>query len=246
MPASSKDGAEAEFEGGGGAPEVVSILQNPELPTGCEVTAATMLLNAYGYDVEKTELADALEKDSIETVDDKDYAVHPEVAFIGNPIYSSSFGVFPHPVAKAMQKFIDEQGGEHVATPLYGLTEEEILAYCDAGIPLCIWSSMNNTEIKYIGGWHIIADGEYTEEYFYWPANEHCLVLTDYDSENVYVCDPLKGECSYPRESFFRHYEQVGCYALVMGPVEILYEEASADDAEDKAEKGVSADDSAE
>lgn len=188
-----------------------------------------MLLNAYGYAVDKTELADALEKDSIETVDDKDYAVHPEVAFIGNPTSSSSFGVFPSPLAEAMQKFIDEQGGEHVATPLYGLTEEEILAYCDADIPMCIWASMRNQEIQYIGGWYIIADGDYTDEYFYWPSNEHCLVLTGYDSENVYVCDPLEGECSYPRESFFRHYEQVGCYALVMGPIEIEYREAEND-----------------
>ena len=37
---------------------VPSILQNPELPTGCEVTALAEVLQFWGFDVCKTELAD--------------------------------------------------------------------------------------------------------------------------------------------------------------------------------------------
>lgn len=33
------------------------IYQEPELPTGCEVTALTMVLNYYGYDVDKVTMA---------------------------------------------------------------------------------------------------------------------------------------------------------------------------------------------
>ena len=33
------------------------ILQMPELPTGCEITALTMMLNYYGYTVDKTVMA---------------------------------------------------------------------------------------------------------------------------------------------------------------------------------------------
>lgn len=35
-----------------------NILQNPELPTGCESVALTMVLNYYGQKLSKTTIAD--------------------------------------------------------------------------------------------------------------------------------------------------------------------------------------------
>ena len=35
-----------------------NILQNPELPTGCESVALTMVLKYLGFDFEKTTIAD--------------------------------------------------------------------------------------------------------------------------------------------------------------------------------------------
>ena len=37
---------------------VKCVLQNPELPTGCEITALTIVLNYLGYDVDKLTMAD--------------------------------------------------------------------------------------------------------------------------------------------------------------------------------------------
>ena len=37
---------------------VKCILQNPELPTGCEITSLTTVLNYYGYNVSKTTMSD--------------------------------------------------------------------------------------------------------------------------------------------------------------------------------------------
>ena len=36
---------------------MANILQNPELPVGCEITALTILLNYYGFNAEKTDMA---------------------------------------------------------------------------------------------------------------------------------------------------------------------------------------------
>lgn len=38
--------------------DVEPILQLPELPTGCEITSLATVLNYYGYDISKTQLAD--------------------------------------------------------------------------------------------------------------------------------------------------------------------------------------------
>ena len=37
--------------------DMENILQNPELPVGCEITALTTLLRHYGFDAEKTDMA---------------------------------------------------------------------------------------------------------------------------------------------------------------------------------------------
>lgn len=38
--------------------DVEPVLQLPELPTGCEITSLATILNYYGYDISKTQLAD--------------------------------------------------------------------------------------------------------------------------------------------------------------------------------------------
>lgn len=196
---------------------VECIFQNPELPTGCEATAGTMLLRAYGYKAEKTRTAELLEKgDRIVTADGAVYAPDPDEAFVGDPAGTDGYGVFAGALAEAMQQVIDRQGGGHTAKALYGSDEESILAYIDRGIPLCVWTSMGDQDIEWKSGWYLIKDGEFTEEFFCWPSGEHCVVLTGYDEDTVTVCDPLEGECTYPRDSFFLHYEQVGSYALVL------------------------------
>lgn len=196
--------------------EVECILQNPELPTGCEATAGTILLKAYGYEAEKMEVARYMTKGEYIVDGDVMYAGHPDEMFIGDPETLNGYGAFPQVLAKAMQMVIDSQDGEHRAKPLYGLKQDEILNFIDEGKPVCVWTSMDDKEIEYRRSWYLIKNGEYSEERFCWPSNEHVVVLTAYDGEHVTVCDPLKGKWKYPIESFFRHYSQVGSYALVL------------------------------
>lgn len=198
------------------ADRVECILQNPELPTGCEAAAAAMLLRAYGYKTDKLMVADLMEKSERLEEYGTVYAVHPDDAFIGNPYTQQGYGAFPKVVAGTMQKIIDIQDGKCKACTLYGKTEEELLAEIDKGNPLCVWTSMYDMEIQYRTGWYLIQEGLFTEEYFYWPSNEHVVVLTGYDEERVKVCDSLRGVCTYPRESFFRHYRDVGKYAVML------------------------------
>ena len=195
---------------------VTCILQNPELPTGCEATAGTMLLKAYGYETDKMDVAGAMKCLPLTERDGRLYGGHPDKVFVGDPEEVSSYGAFPNVLAEAMQQVIDREGARHNAVPLYHKSEEELLELVDTGIPVCIWSSSKNLEIEHRRGWYLIRDDVYTDDYFEWPSNEHVLVLVDYDEDEVTVCDPQEGVVRYPRESFFRHYRQVGEYALIL------------------------------
>lgn len=198
--------------------EVPVILQNPELPTGCESTAAVMVLNAYGYEVDKTEFAQALPKGALETYEGRRYAPHPDVAFTGDPFTPYGYGVFSGVISETMQLYIDSADGLYQATNLAGADEDTICAYVDRGIPVCVWTTMSLQATVDVGGWYIKDGDTYTDEYFSWPGNEHCVVMVGCDEETVTVHDPLKGKVDYDRGTFFQRYRDVGQYAVVLEP----------------------------
>lgn len=194
--------------------DVEVLLQNPELPSGCETTAASMLLKAYGYPVSMVGLAAAIPKTALEYYNGRQYALHPSEAFLGNPATEGGYGIFPGGLKDTIQRCIDEAGGPHTVRVFEGASESDILAVVDSGHPLCVWSTMWLEEIVPLPGWYIKRGGVYTDEYFPWPGNEHCMVLLGYDESTVTVCDPLRGRVSYNRERFFRLFRELGGYAL--------------------------------
>lgn len=198
---------------------VPKILQNPELPTGCEATAAAMLLQAYGYSFTKQQVADALPKSTFTTVEGRRYAAHPNEAFIGSP-YTTAYGVYSKPVAQTMRELIESAGGQHTPLVLTGCDENTILYYIANNMPVCIWATMGMAKTKYMPGWYIMRDGQLTDEYFEWPGNEHCLVLTGYTGTKVTVNDPLKRGVTwtYDRDTFFTRWREQGQHAIVLTP----------------------------
>lgn len=198
--------------------DIPVTLQNPELPAGCEATAAAMLLYAYGYEVDKLAFAHALPTSHFEVYQDRTYAAHPDEAYIGDPFTASGIGAFARVTAQTMQTLIDAVQGPHRAVDLTGAQEDALLAYIDRGIPVCIWSTIGMLGLVDVGGWYIKRGDTYTDEYFRWPGNEHCMVLTAYDDQTVTVHDPLRGRRTYNRRVFFQRYVEVGRYAVVLEP----------------------------
>ena len=207
---------ESSYSGAADVAMEVPVILQDGVPTGCEATAAAMLLQAYGYNVTKEELARAYPLTQQETVDGRRYAAHPEKAFLGDPFTQSGFGIFSPAIAAIMQEFIDKQCGGHKVVDIKGASEEDILAYIRSGVPVCIWSTMDGRDVVNQYSWYIKDGDTYTDQLFVWPGNEHCLVLTGYDEDTVTVNDPQKGGTQYDREDFFRHYREIGRYALVI------------------------------
>jgi len=191
------------------------ILQNPQLPSGCESAAAVMLLNAYGFSADKEEFANALPWCELEQHNGKMYACHPSEAFVGSP-YSGGYGVFSDIIAETMQEFIDQSGKEALAQNITGASEEEILEYLNQGTPVCIWITMDLKKITYKSGWYLKKGKSYTNEYFEWPGGEHCVLLTGCEEDIVTVHDPLRGKTNYDRSIFFQRYKDMGSQAVII------------------------------
>lgn len=194
----------------------VPVLLQDGLPTGCEATAAAMLLQAYGYPVTKEEIALAYPLTQQEMVNGRRYAAHPEEAFLGDPFTITGFGIFSPALTTIMQKAIDSHGGGALVKDLKGASEEEILDYIRSGTPVCIWSTMEGRDVVNQYSWYIKDGDVYTNQMYVWPGNEHCLVLTQYNKDQVVVNDPQIGVTQYDRADFFRHYREMGRYALVI------------------------------
>lgn len=192
------------------------ILQNPELPTGCEVTAAAMLLGAYGYEVDKTYLASLIPRSNGEKRGGRTYAPHPQDGFLGDPFTVRGYGVFPQALVAVCQKTIDYEKGPETVKALQNAAAADILALIDQGKPVCVWTTQDLLPIVYRTGWYIQRDGIYTDEYFQWPGNEHCMVLIGYDDYAVFVQDPMKGTARYDRPLFFQRFQEMGGYALFL------------------------------
>ncbi|MCD7126384.1 C39 family peptidase [Limosilactobacillus agrestis] len=73
--------------------EVISQL--PELPTGCEITAVTMMLQYAGYNVNKVQLANIMPRSN-----------NGDYGFVGNPFSPSGWWIFPTGIAPVVDRFV--------------------------------------------------------------------------------------------------------------------------------------------
>lgn len=193
---------------------VSPVIQNPELPNGCEITSLTSILNTYGYEISKTEMADNyLPQVPFSVVNDKLYGPNPYDAYAGDPrLIQGGFFVYAPPVVEAAKNYIHDVGGNHQPIDISGSTREEILAYLDQGIPVVVWMTLTLDEPRFNFSWYI----HETEELFKAPVNLHASVLNGYFDDKVHVMDPLKGQVIYDADNYFDSYDALGRHALIV------------------------------
>ncbi len=196
-------------ENAGGIPsrrvlEVDSILQEPELPTGCESVALTMALNALGYNLKKTTIAD-------------DYLVYSDynlvLGYVGDPYTDDGAGVFPHGLTLTANRFLQTNGHSHVAYDISGTDFDDLLVYLAGGYPVIIWSTINYEPVLWSNDRY-----SYEGKDFRWYWNEHCIMLQGYDLEQgkCYILDPLKGEVEIAMEKIRNLYTEIGRYSVTI------------------------------
>lgn len=163
-------------------------MQYPELPTGCEATAVSTLLRMHGYNVSKTEVADAMPKSDWDFVD----------CFWGDP-YEETGGACMSPCAAATANLFLDDGAEAIAVRST-LGELDL----EGGLPACVWVTINLEEPR--------ATRKLNGFTCYTPS--HCVVVRKIENGTVYCYDPLSGVVDYPLELFKKRYEQLGSQAV--------------------------------
>lgn len=183
---------------------VDNIMQEPELPTGCEVTALTIVLNHLGYDVDKLTLAESyLPKGPIGKT-------HPDDAFIGDPTNSYSYGANAPVLIKTARKYLDEVSSSHEIYDVSTDDFDSLLSYIANGHPVIFWATIYMEESYLTTKWTI------NNEPFQWRAPFHCMVLIGYTEDTYIIADPLQGIVEYDKDLVEQRYNELGNQALVI------------------------------
>lgn len=188
--------------------EVESVYQEPELPAGCEITSLTMLLNYLGYDIDKVDLSDNYLKKNF------DYTENFYEAFVGNPKDGTGFGCYSPVIAESAQKYLSDMKSDFDVYDLTGNDFQNLFHYIADDKPVVVWASMGLVDVRYYNAWIMEDDGEEV----WWYENEHCMLLTGYDTYNktVTVCDPLRGEYTYDMYRFEEIYNELEKQAVTI------------------------------
>lgn len=184
--------------------DVPVLLQYPELPTGCESVALAEVLLFHGFEVGKTEIADAWLPTS--TTD----FVH---AFLGDPFDAQGNACMAPALTSTANAYLDAHGSSLEAVDVTGSSFTEVLETVSSGVPVIVWCTIDLADpgepyrMAYEGG---LVYGLYTES--------HCVAVSGYDlaAGLVYVSDPIAGKVAYPLDTFATRYYQLGAQAIVI------------------------------
>ena len=190
---------------------VPALCQYPELPTGCEATAAAMVLQYYGEAITPSTLAGEWLTCSEQFYWKNGvlYGPDPDKAFAGDPFSQNAYGCFAPVIVRAVNK------GSRLCTAqrLKGVTLAQLCSdYIDRGVPLLVWATMDMRPVSQGSRWQL-ADGRE----LVWPAGEHCLVLTGYDAERYWFNDPQTGTVvSYEKALCEQRFCALGSQAVLI------------------------------
>ena len=195
--------------------DVPVILQNPELPNGCEITSLTEVLQYLGFQVTHTEMAGYLPCEPITYIGGVAPTADPEGAYIGDPATTSGWYCFEGPVVEAANGYLRDQGSPLHAHAVSGADEEELLSYLQDGQPVIVWVTQQLADVRYTGYTWVLPDGESIHPY----GGLHCVVLSGMDVEagTVTLADPIYGEWEAELGRFMEIYEGMGSRAVVVG-----------------------------
>lgn len=175
--------------------DVKVIYQYPDMPSGCEITSLTMVLNYMGINVTNDYMADNY-------LDSSTYNMF--TSFVGSVYNDNSFGCYAPVIVNAANKFFSDRALDYEAVNISNSTREQIVDILSEGRPVIIW---NTEDMKTTYAKTYTIDGNSFE----WMTNEHCVVLSGYNEQEntVEVADSIAGKVVRDADTFFQRYNDV-------------------------------------
>lgn len=185
------------------------LCQYPELPTGCEATAAAMVLQYYGINITAEDFArNWLACDAnFYSINGIRYGPDPNEVFAGDPFSEYAYGCYATPIVSAVNK-------NSTQCKAWKITDESLETLCakyiDEGKPLLIWATMGMKQSEQGNSWYLQNGTEFT-----WIAGEHCLVLVGYNEDYYFLNDPQTGgTVAYKKEIVELRFQELGSQAV--------------------------------
>ena len=177
--------------------DIEYILQNPELPTGCESTSLAIVLRYLGYDVDKMIIANNYLPKGQYGIND------PEYFFVGDPTSEHGFGCYAPAIEYAANCYLKDNDSDYFAKDISGSDMKCLMKLIYKNrTPVIFWGSISMTPITEGVTWNI--NGRNVT----WRSNNHCLVLIGWDETSYIFSDPLIGITEYQKDIVEARYEE--------------------------------------
>ncbi len=183
--------------------KVPLIYQKPELPSGCEIVALTMVLRYNNFNVGKTELLKFFDFGPITTT-------NPNKAFLGNPRRDPGY-CLEQPVINAGNRYLSSVGSPKRVIYKSGLSISQIKEYINSGTPLIVWITLQANPPKFLDKTY------YSDGHPYHPyMNSHTVVISGYNDYGIEVTDSMDGNWTIRYDRFQRSYNSRGQKILII------------------------------
>jgi uncharacterized protein YvpB len=187
---------------------LLNQMDEPRLFNGCEVTSLAMLLQYWGIDVSKNQLAAQVPRVPLQYRDGKNG--NPNMGFVGNMEDGPGLGVYHGPIFYLANTNVTDQ---FVVQNLSNYPFSTILEKINQGLPVWVITTSSFSPIVDFETW-TTPQGTVGITF-----KMHSVVITGYDQEYIYLNDPYGTKNKkVDRENFIASWEQMGSQAIVIEP----------------------------
>ncbi|MEH7097606.1 C39 family peptidase [Neobacillus vireti] len=189
---------------------VVLIKQNPELRYGCEVTSLAMVLDYAGVKTDKMDLYRRIQKDPDPLIKSARGDIlrwgNPADGFVGDMTgRRAGYAVFDQPMVALINQKLPGRAVNLTNQPF-----DSVLAHVSTGYPVVVWTTGDYRLPDRWEGWY------HGNHFIKTPLDLHAVVLVGYDTNHVYLNDPLSGrkQVKVDKEQFIRSWKALQSRAV--------------------------------